>query len=216
LKLLRRHFLTGLLILAPIVITGYILWKVFSSVDHLLDPLQDKYPIIDIPGLGFIIVILFVVIVGFLFGNLIGKRFLASIERLLNYIPLIPRIYKAVKELSEVFLSDRTTVFKKVVLIHYPFPGSFALAFLTKDSPAYFNELVEQELINVFVPTTPNPTSGFLLLVPRKDVFNVNISVEEGMKMVISGGAFSPPQFTSIDGLDDAAHPKPPDQSPLT
>ena len=192
-KFLRRHFLTGLLILAPIVVTGYILWKVFSSVDHILDPIQTKYPIIDIPGLGFIVVILFIIVVGFVFGNLIGKRFISAGERLLNYIPLIPRIYNAVKELGEVFLTDRSTVFKRVVLIRYPHPGSFALAFVTLDSPDYFNTMVGEELINVFVPTTPNPTSGFLLLVPRKDVFDMRIRVEEGMKMVISGGAFTPP-----------------------
>jgi uncharacterized membrane protein len=197
-KFLRRYFLTGLLILAPIVVTGYILWKVFSSVDHILNPIQTKYHIIDIPGLGFFVVILFIIIVGFLFGNLIGKRFISAGERLLNYIPLIPRIYNAVKELGEVFLTDRTTVFKKVVLIRYPHPGSFALAFLTKESPDYFNNLVDHELINVFVPTTPNPTSGFLLLMPRKDVFEVRVSVEEGMKMVISGGAFTPPLLNSI------------------
>ncbi len=199
-KFLRRHFLTGLLILAPIVVTGYILWKVFSSIDHVLDPIQAKYPILDIPGLGFVVVIFVIVLTGFLAGNLIGKRIISSGERILSYIPLIPRIYNAVKELSEVFLTDRTTVFRKVVLIRYPHPGSFALAFVTQDSPNYFNELTRKEMVNVFVPTTPNPTSGFLLLVPKRDVFEVNISVEDGMKMVISGGAFSPPILNEIAG----------------
>ena len=192
--------LTGLLILAPIIVTGYILWKVFSSIDHVLDPIQAKYPILDIPGLGFLVVILVIIFTGFLASNLIGKRIISSGERILNYIPLIRRIYNAVKELGEVFLTDRTTVFRKVVLIRYPHPGSFALAFVTQGSSNYFNELTGKEMVNVFVPTTPNPTSGFLLLIPKRDVLEVSISVEDGMKMVISGGAFSPPVLNEIAG----------------
>ncbi|NIM18976.1 MAG: DUF502 domain-containing protein [Candidatus Latescibacteria bacterium] len=192
-RFLRKYFLTGILILTPVLVTGYILWKVFSSIDNLLGPLQKRYPIIDIPGLGFIIIIVLIVLTGFFAGNLIGRRIIHVGERLLNYIPLVPRIYNAVKELSQVFLADRKTAFQEVVLVRYPHPGSFALAFVTREGSEYFNSLVGSEVVNVFVPTTPNPTSGFLLLVPKKDVLKVSITVEEGMKMVISGGAFSPP-----------------------
>jgi len=199
-RFFRRQFLTGLLILTPITVTAWILWKVFSLVDNLLSPIQSKYPIIDIPGLGFILVILLIFLTGFFAGNLLGRRIIEAGERLLNHLPIVPRIYRAVKELSEVFFRDRKTAFRKVVLIHYPHPGTYALAFVTKTSPDYFNSLVGEPLINVFIPTTPNPTSGFLLLVPKKDVIYLRVPVEEGMKMVISGGAFSP----AI--LDEYAH----------
>lgn len=191
-RFLRRQFLTGLLILTPITVTAWILWKVFSLIDNLIAPIQEKYPIIDIPGLGFILVILIIFLTGFFAGNLLGRRIIDAGEQLLSHLPIVPRIYRAVKELSEVFFRDRKTAFRQVVLIHYPHPGTYALAFVTKNSPEYFNSLVGEELINVFIPTTPNPTSGFLLLVPKKDVVFLRLPVEEGMKMVISGGAFSP------------------------
>jgi uncharacterized membrane protein len=191
-KFLRRHFLTGLLVLAPTVITGYIVWKIFMSIDNLIGPLQRRFPLIDIPGIGFIIVLLFILLTGFLASNLIGKRLFGMGDRILNSLPLIRRIYFAVKEISEVFLTDKKTAFQSVVLIRYPHEHSFALAFVTKEESEYFSHLVEQDLVNVFIPTTPNPTSGFMLMLPRQEVTPVAISVEEAMKIVISGGAFSP------------------------
>ncbi|UCG52521.1 MAG: DUF502 domain-containing protein [Candidatus Latescibacterota bacterium] len=191
-KYLRRHFFTGLLVLTPTVITGWLVWKIFVTVDNLIAPFQKKFPLIDIPGIGFVFVLLIILITGFLASNLIGRRFIALGERLLNRLPLIRRIYNASKELSEVFLTDKKTVFQSVVLIRYPHPNSYALAFVTNRGAGYFNTLVGDELINVFIPTTPNPTSGFLLMIPKGETFPVDISVEEAMKMVISGGAFTP------------------------
>lgn len=191
-KYLRRRFLAGVLILAPAVVTAWIFWKIFSSVDSILNPLQERYPIIDWPGVGFIVVLLLVLLTGIFAGNFIGRRVISQGERILYNIPLIRRIYTAVKELSEVFLTDRTTVFKEVVIIRYPHKDSFAVAFVTRDAPAFINEVTEGVMLNVFVPTTPNPTSGFLLMVPADEVIRVPISVEEGLKMVISGGAFTP------------------------
>jgi uncharacterized membrane protein len=190
-KYLQRRFLAGVLILTPIVVTGWIFWKVFSSVDRTLAPLQERYPIIDWPGVGFVVIILLVLVTGIFAGNLIGRRVISQGERVVYKLPLIRRVYTAVKELSEVFFSDRTTVFREVVLIRYPHKDSFALAFVTREGSRYLNELTGRKLVNVFVPTTPNPTSGFLLLVPRDEVIKVPIEVEEGLKMVISGGAFT-------------------------
>jgi uncharacterized membrane protein len=190
-KFIRRHFITGLVFLAPVVITAYIFWKVFGSVDNLIEPLQIRYPILDVPGLGVIVVFLIILIAGFLTGNLIGRRLIGLVERWLNHIPLIRGIYSTVKEISKVFFSDKRTVFKSVVLIRYPHPDCYALAFVTKEGQKYFNDLTGEDLVNVFLPTAPNPTSGYLLLIPKKDVMPVDISVEEGLKMVISGGAVS-------------------------
>ncbi|MEJ2720145.1 MAG: DUF502 domain-containing protein [bacterium] len=191
-KFLRRHFSTGLIVIVPAVFTGWLVWKIFVTVDNLIAPLRSEFPILDIPGIGFAAVLLLILIVGFLAGNLIGRRLIAGGERLLNRLPLIRRIYNASKELSEVFLTDKKTVFQRVVMIRYPHPDSFALAFVTNVSAEYFNSIIGEELVNVFIPTTPNPTSGFLLMIPKREVFPVEISVEEAMKMVISGGAFTP------------------------
>lgn len=190
-RYLRRRFLAGVLILTPTVVTGWIFWKVFSSVDNILAPLQERYPIIDWPGVGFVVVLILILLTGIFAGNFIGRRVISQGERIVYNLPLIRRIYTAVKEISEVFLSDRKTVFREVVLIRYPHKDSFAMAFVTREGTGFFNNLTGKTLLNVFVPTTPNPTSGFLLLVPEKDVIRVPIKVEEGLKMVISGGAFT-------------------------
>jgi len=199
LKYLRRRFLTGVLILTPIVVTAWIIYKIFTSIDKTLDPLKDRYPIIDWPGVGVVVVLLFILIVGIFAGNFIGRRVIGQGERIVYNLPLIRRVYTAVKELSEVFLTDRKTVFREVVLIRYPHRETFALAFVTREGTGFFNRLTGKELLNVFVPTTPNPTSGFLLLVPEADVIRVPIEVEEGLKMVISGGAFTADPLPSAD-----------------
>jgi uncharacterized membrane protein len=156
----------------------------------VLTPLQERYPIIDWPGVGFVVVLLFILLVGIFAGNFIGRRIINQGERVVYNLPMIRRVYTAVKELSEVFLTDRKTVFREVVLIRYPHHDTFALAFVTRKGSELFNDLTGRPLLNVFVPTTPNPTSGFLLLVPEEDVIRVPVDVEEGLKMVISGGAF--------------------------
>ena len=191
-KVVRRYFLTGLLVLAPTVVTGWLVYKIFITIDNIIEPFQRKFPLIDIPGIGFIIVLLLIVITGFLASNLIGRRFIAAAERLLRRLPIIRRIYTASKELSEVFFTDKKTAFQRVVLIRYPHHDSFAIAFVTNEKVGTVSDVVEEELISVFIPTTPNPTSGFMLMIPFRDTFPLPINVEEAMKMVISGGAFAP------------------------
>jgi len=188
----RRHFLTGLLVLAPTAITGWIVYKIFITMDSMLAPLQRRFPLIDLPGIGFIGVLLVIWITGLLASNLVGKRIFSLAEKLMNNIPLIRRIYTAIKEISEVFLTDKKSAFRRVVLIKYPHDRAYALAFVTKEGVDYFNRMTDDELVNVFLPTTPNPTSGFMLMLPKRDVQTVDIPIEEAMKIVISGGAFSP------------------------
>lgn len=192
-KVLRRYFLTGLLVLAPTVVTGWLVYKIFITIDNIIEPFQRKIPLIDIPGIGFVIVLLLILITGFLASNLIGRRVIALGEKLLNGLPIVRRIYSASKELSEVFLTDKKSAFQRVVLIRYPHHDSFAIAFVTNERVNHVSEVVGQELINVFIPTTPNPTSGFMLMIPLRETFPLPINVEEAMKIVISGGAFAPP-----------------------
>jgi uncharacterized membrane protein len=189
---LRRYFLTGLVVLAPTVITLYLVWWGFTRIDNILEPLQKRYPIIDIPGIGFVIVLLLIVVTGLLASNLIGRRVISWAEHVLNRLPLVRRIYSAVKEVSEVLLTQKHNAFQRVVMIHYPHRDAYALAFVTREGVAYFDDRVGEELVSVFIPTTPNPTSGFFLMLPKRDVLELSISVETAMKMVISGGAFTP------------------------
>jgi len=188
---LQRRFITGVLILMPVVVTAWIFWKIFSSVDNILAPLQERYIILDWPGVGFVVVLLLVLLVGIIGGNLIGRRMISAGERVVFNIPLIRRVYTAVKQLGEVFLADKNTVFKEVVLVRFPHRDSFALGFVTREGSDQFKLAREGCLLNVFVPTTPNPTSGFLLLIPPSDVIRIPVTVEEALKMVISGGAYS-------------------------
>lgn len=198
-KYLRRQFLTGLVVIAPTAITGYIVWKIFVSIDSLIEPLQKRFPLIDIPGIGFVIVLLFILVTGVLASNLIGRRVFELGERLLNRLPLVRRIYFALKEISEALFADKRTAFQRVVLIRYPHEKSYAIAFLTRSGVAYFDAIAGDSMVNVFLPTTPNPTSGFMLMIPKREVIPLDLPVEEAMKIVISGGAFSPPILDALE-----------------
>jgi uncharacterized membrane protein len=200
-RYLRNRFLTGLLILTPLAVTWWIMWKTFTAVDSILEPVQMRYPVIDHPGVGFAVVILLILLTGIFARNFIGHRVISLGEQILYRLPFIRRIYHAVKELAQVFLADRKMVFKEVVVIRYPHPDSFALGFVTEDATHRMNDLIGREVVNVFVPTTPNPTSGFLLFVPRDEIVSVPIDVEEAMKMVISGGVFIPPPLQNNDDV---------------
>jgi uncharacterized membrane protein len=180
-------------VLAPTVVTGWLVWKIFITVDGIIDPIQKKFPILDFPGLGFAVVLVLIFIAGFLATNLFGKMMIDGGDRLMRRVPLVRKIYNASKELSEVFLADKKTVFKRVVLVRFPHPGAHALGFVMSGSAGYFDRALGGETLSVFVPTTPNPTSGFLVLVPARETVPLDLSVEEALKMVISGGAFVPP-----------------------
>lgn len=199
-KYLRNRFIAGLLILLPAVVTAWVLWKVFTSVDSIIAPIQVRYPIIDIPGIGFLVVLLIVLLTGIFAGNFIGRRVIQRGELFLFKLPLIRRIYAAVKELAEVFLSDRTTVFREVVIVRYPHRDAYVIGFVTAKGTDRLNTIIGRDLVHVFVPTTPNPTSGFLLLLPVDDVIRVAVSVEDALKMVISGGAYIPAPFQNDTG----------------
>jgi uncharacterized membrane protein len=202
-KYLRNRFIAGLLILLPSVVTGWVLWKIFNSVDNLLKPIQERYPVVDFPGVGFVVVVLLILLTGVFAGNFIGRRVIGTGEQLLARVPVVRRIYIAVKEISQVFLADRKMVFKEVVLIRYPHRDSWVLGFVTQSAAPRLSQLVGRDLLNVFIPTTPNPTSGFLLFVPADDVIRIPISVEEALKAVVSGGAYTPPPLAGASVARD-------------
>ena len=187
---LRRHFLTGLLALAPLAITGWILWRFYLLVDRTVRPWLERIPALHqetIPDFvltlaGVAAFLLLITLVGMFTRNLIGIAFFRLVERGLNRIPIIKGIFAATKQISEVFLQDRRTAFQKVVMFEYPRRGTYSLGFVTHDDPGL-------ELVNVFLPTTPNPTSGYLLMVPRNQTVILPLTIEEGIRLIISGGA---------------------------
>jgi len=189
---IRRWLLTGLAVTLPTVITGWVLWKLFSAFDALLDPLVQARFGFSIPGLGFVAVVVLLVVIGALASNLVVARVIRFFERLLNRVPLAGRIYLGVKQILGVFVGDRQTAsFQSVVRLEYPRPGVWALGFISREAPP-LTDAGGEDLVNVFLPTSPNPTSGFFLMVPRSQLRPTGLSVEEALKVIVSGGAYAP------------------------
>jgi len=186
---LRQHFLTGLLTVTPLAITGWILWRFYRVVDGTLRPLlerivflRDYVPPFFLTLLGVLASLLLLVLIGMITRTLIGVAFFGLFERLINRIPIIKSIFSVTKQISGVLLADNRQAFQRVVMFEYPRRGIWSLGFITHDDPA-------REIVHVFLPTTPNPTSGFMLLVPRPDALVLPMTVEEGIRLIISGGA---------------------------
>ena len=197
---LRRKFLTGLIILLPTMLTGWILFRLFRSVDSILKPIVERYPFLDIPGLGFIAVIIILLLMGIFAGNFIGRRIIHWAEKGIGQIPLVSKLYTAFKQMSEVFLQEKRTAFRRAIILEYPRRGVYSVGFVTSTWSYHDAKGNEKVFINVFLPTTPIPTSGLFLMVPEEDTTPMNCSVEEALKMVISGGAI----ISSIPAIDAA------------
>ena len=198
---LRAYFLTGILITAPLFITGYLAWLFIGFVDAKVTPLlpeqynPESYLPFGVPGLGLIILFIFLTIVGAVTAGFFGKLWLRFTERLLNRMPIVRNIYSAVKQILETVLAQQSNAFREAVLVEYPRRGLWAIAFITGRTEGEVQNVTEEECINIFLPTTPNPTSGFLLFVPKKDLISLSMSTEEAIKMVISGGIITPPDL---------------------
>lgn len=189
---IRKVFLTGLLILLPLVITIYILFFTFNLIDSILAGFIRMVVGYPLPGLGLILTILLVMLVGLVATNILGKRFILFCEGCVNRIPLVKTVYGAVKQIIEAFSLQNNSAFQRVALVEYPRRGTYAIGFITGECSGEVQEKTAEEVINVFVPTTPNPTSGMLLLVPKRDVIPLDMSVEDGLKLLISGGVVVP------------------------
>lgn len=190
-KQLRTFFLAGLLALVPVLTT----WLVVSWLFGLLDGWTARWVALflgrPVPGLGLVATVLVILSTGFIATNYFGRRAIALGESLIARAPLVGSIYQTVKQVTDAFARHDTATFKRVVLIPYPRKGSWAIAFATGVAGGEIRSRTGTDLVSVFLPTTPNPTSGFLLMVPREEVLFLGMSVEEGMKLVISGGMLS-------------------------
>ena len=190
---LRNYFITGVVVLVPIGITFYLI-KFFISVSPKLIPKNinpNNYLPFSIPGLEIVLSIFFITIIGGLSLSFIGKKFLQIFNDLLKKIPILRTIYSAIGQMAETLAPKRKSK-KSVVLVEYPRKGSWAVGFATKDNKGEISKWTNEKLVNVFVPTTPNPTSGFLLMYPKDEIIYLDMTFEEASKFIISAGTSDP------------------------
>jgi uncharacterized membrane protein len=197
---LRNYFLAGVLVTAPVSITFWLAWKFVSYVDDQVTPLipprwnPETYVPFDLPGLGLIVTFVGLTLIGMLTAGFTGRIIMHTGERIVTRLPVIRGIYGAVKQIFETVLAKKSTAFRQTVLLQYPRPEVWAIGFQTGAAEGHVQEIVDDQVINVFLPTTPNPTSGFLLFLPKSEVTVLSMTVEEGLKMVVSGGIVTPPE----------------------
>ena len=187
---LRNYFITGIVVLVPIGITLY-LTKFFISVSSKLIPYNlnpNNYLPFAIPGLEILLSVIFITFIGGVSLSFIGKRILKFVNDLFKRIPILRTIYSAIGQMTESLAPNKRNNKKSVVLIQYPRKGSWAVGFATKDNKGEISKKTNSNLVNVFVPTTPNPTSGFLLMFPKEEIIYLDMSFEEASKFIVSAG----------------------------
>ena len=205
----RTYFLAGILVTAPIGITLLLAWQVVGVIDGSISPLvptqwnPDTYVSFHIPGFGILFVLVFLILIGYFVTGMIGQAVVKGSEWLLTHIPIIRSVYGWTRQIFETLMNEDSTAFREVVLVEYPYRGSCAIGFITGATEGEIQSLNEETVFNVFVPATPNPTTGFLLFLPESDLYHLDIAVDDGIKLVISGGMVKPPG--EDDEAEDAA-----------
>ena len=195
---IRSWFITGILVLTPIILTVYVAWAFITFVDNLVVPIvpidyrPSNYLPFSIPGLGLIIVFTFTTLVGSLATGLFGRTLIRIWENILNRMPVVRSVYSAIKQILETVMAAQSDAFRQAVLVQYPRKDIWAIGFVTGSTKGEVGKYVNKKMINVFMPTTPNPTSGFLLFFPEKDLIYLKMSVEDALKLVVSGGMVIP------------------------
>ena len=222
---MRFYLITGLLVWIPLIVTVWLTWWLFKNVGLGLENLiKNGYSVFNElgqrprleflpeikyrPGIGFIIAVALFFTTGILTRYLVGRRVIGAGERILDRIPLVSKIYRAVQQIRDVFVSREGTVFQEVCLVEYPRKGVYAVAFITSREQGVVHDVVDKQLYSVFVPTTPNPTSGFLLYLNPEEITILDIGVEEAMKLIISAGAYLPGS-PAVNRLKETAETEP-------
>ncbi len=197
-QLIKRYFITGLLIWVPLVITGWVLSTIVSALDQSLRLLPESvHPQhifgFAIPGAGALLTLGMILLTGLLATNFIGQKLVIWWEKLLARIPVVNSVYNSVKQVSDTLISPNGNAFRKAVLVRYPHQESWTIAFLTGQPGGDVVNHLPGDYVSVYVPTTPNPTSGFFLMMPAKDVVELEMTVDEALKYIISMGVVAPP-----------------------
>ncbi len=208
---MRKYLITGILVLVPFVVTIYIMYAFFQITDGLLGVAVSRAIGYRVPGMGLILTALICVSVGMIAQNYFGKRLIASIDNSLEQIPGVRSLYNGIKQVSDVIVRNTRSEFKRVVMLEYPKEDSWVLGFVTGDFilPAGSDRL-DDDMVSIFVPTTPNPTSGFLLIISKKKIIDTHMDIEDAMKVVISGGLVQPgrlPEQTAGETAEDFVIP---------
>ena len=204
---MRKYFVTGLLILVPLAITLWVLNLIVSTMDQslLLLPMRWRPEALfgfAIPGLGTILTLLIIFLTGLATRNFIGKRFVLIWDSVLRRIPVFNTIYSSVKQVSDTLFSSSGNAFRKALLVQYPRQGSWTIAFLTGVPGGDVRNHLVGDYVSVYVPTTPNPTSGFFLMLPREDTIELDMTVDEALKYIVSMGVVTPEYFDKTHILD--------------
>lgn len=196
---LRGYFLAGVLVTAPIGITCYLAWLFLVFVDSKVKPLipayynPENYITFSIPGLGLIILLVGLTLIGMTTAGFLGRTMVKLGEAIVARMPILRGVYSASKQVIETVVGQNATSFREVVLVEFPRRDCWTIAFITGVAKGEIGELTDEEVVNVFVPTTPNPTSGYLIFVPRAEIVPLHMSVEDGIKFVVSMGIVAPP-----------------------
>lgn len=209
---LRTYFLTGLIVCAPLAITAYLAWSFVRWVDSWVKPYipaiynPDNYLPFAVPGFGLIVALLLITLVGFLTANFIGRAIVSFGERILNRLPMVRGIYKALKQIFETVLSNKSEMFSKVGLVEYPRKDVWSLVFVAGEKDTEINAALDRPgdpLIGVFMPCTPNPTTGFLMYVYKSEIVMLDMTIEDGAKLIVSAGLVAPEykrKLTTVEG----------------
>jgi uncharacterized membrane protein len=197
---MRKYFITGLLVLVPLAITLWVLNLIIGTMDQSLLLLPERWRPetligFSIPGLGTILTLLIIFLTGVATRNFVGRQVVMLWEGVLKRIPVVSSIYSSVKQVSDTLFSSSGNAFRKAVLVQYPRQGSWTIAFVTGVPGGDVRNHLKGDFVSIYVPTTPNPTSGFFLMVPRADTIELNMNVDEALKYIVSMGVVAPEHF---------------------
>jgi uncharacterized membrane protein len=196
---IRNYFLTGLIVAGPVLVTVWLIWWFVTWVDAWVRPFiplayrPETYLPVDVPGFGLVIAFVALTLLGFLTANLVGSRLISLGENVLSHMPIVRPIYRTAKQIFQTLFSGSGSSFRKVGLVEFPAPGMWSLVFLTQSPSMEISARLPQvEHVSAFMPCTPNPTTGFFFYVPRRDVVDLDITVEEAMQLLMSAGIIQP------------------------
>ncbi len=192
LRRIRNVFITGIVVILPLAGSLYIIYFIFNLINQVTEPWIEMLLGRKIAGVGVILSFLLVFLVGLFATNIIGKRIILYGEKVLLKIPLFNSIYTSIKNVLDALFTQKYSSFKKPVLFEYPRKGIYSIGFLTKESSPYFDDITGKELYNIFLPTTPNPTSGMFIMVAKEEAVILDLTIEEALKLIISGGILNP------------------------
>ena len=198
---LKKYFVTGLVVITPVFLTFFLILWLVRFVDGIVGGVANVF-LADLIGaesvsgtikaIVFIAIILLIILTGMFSRNYFGRKLIELGEWILSTIPIVNKVYRAIQQIAAVFISEKREAFSKAVLFEYPRKGIYSIGFVTRDAGGEVKEKLDKEMVSLFLPTTPNPTSGFLLFVPKDEIIVLDMPIEESLKLIISGGAVLP------------------------